>query len=355
MTEIIARRDFPPRFSHKDFIMISQKQISGEPFVVVETPRWKAEIILSVGSNMLSLIDRNTGFNILREPPSMEALKKQPEIYGLPVLIPPNCIYQGKFSWRGRDYSLPVNNRFGNHIHGVVLHAPWEFLDSSEEEERTVVRTRCIYDERNPMFAGFPHKMDVVLTYTFLPDRVLQKLSATNLSDSVMPFAAGFHASFRFPLGDRSPEAYRTSSVRVTVADYCWEFDKAVRGTPTGKKLPWNGFDTFRTGKIINRAPVSRQAPLVEDTLDGKPFLGAVLEFPVAGVRVVYEFDRKYSQTALWNWFGDEDFFCAEPMSWIADSPHLPLPESETGIYALEPGKTWEAENCIRADDKVSK
>lgn len=335
--------------------MISQKQISGEPFVVVETPRWKAEIILSVGSNMLSLIDRNIGFNILREPPSMEALKKQPEIYGLPVLIPPNCIYQGKFSWRGRDYSLPVNNRFGNHIHGVVLHAPWEFLDSSEEAGRTVVRTRCIYDERNPMFAGFPHKMDVVLTYTFLPDRVLQKLSATNLSDSVMPFAAGFHASFRFPLGDRSPEAYRTSSVRVTVADYCWEFDKAVRGTPTGKKLPWNGFDTFRTGKIINRAPVSRQAPLVEDTLDGKPFLGAVLEFPVAGVRVVYEFDRKYNQTALWNWFGDEDFFCAEPMSWIADSPHLPLPESETGIYALEPGKTWEAENCIRADDKVSK
>ncbi len=335
--------------------MISQKQISGEPFVVVETPRWKAEIILSVGSNMLSLIDRNTGFNILREPPSMEALKKQPEIYGLPVLIPPNCIYQGKFSWRGCDYSLPVNNRFGNHIHGVVLHAPWEFLDSSEEEGRTVVRTRCIYDERNPMFAGFPHKMDVVLTYTFFPDRVLQKLSATNLSDSVMPFAAGFHASFRFPLGDRSPEAYRTSSVRVTVADYCWEFDKAVRGTPTGKKLPWNGFDTFRTGKIINRAPVSRQAPLVEDTLDGKPFLGAVLEFPVAGVRVVYEFDRKYNQTALWNWFGDEDFFCAEPMSWIADSPHLPLPESETGIYALEPGKTWEAENCIRADDKVSK
>ena len=96
--------------------MISQKQINGEPFVVVETPRWKAEIILSVGSNMLSLIDRNTGLNILREPPSMEALKKQPEIYGLPVLIPPNCIYQGKFSWRGRDYSLPVNNRFGSSL-----------------------------------------------------------------------------------------------------------------------------------------------------------------------------------------------------------------------------------------------
>lgn len=35
--------------------MISQTQIDGEPFVVIDTPRWKAEIILSVGSNMLSL------------------------------------------------------------------------------------------------------------------------------------------------------------------------------------------------------------------------------------------------------------------------------------------------------------
>lgn len=330
--------------------MIIQSQIDGEPFVVVDTPRWKAEIILSVGSNMLKLIDKKTGLNILREPPTIDALKFQPEIYGLPVLIPPNCIHEGKFSWRGRNYTLPVNNRFGNHIHGVVLHAPWEFLDSFEEDGKSIVRTRCIFDERNPMFAGFPHKMEVVLTYTFLPDRVLQKLSATNLSDSVMPFAAGFHSSFRFPLGDRSPEAYRTSRVRVTVDDFYWEFDKSVRFSLTGKKQAWNGFEDFRRGRVINRVPVSRQAPLAEDTLDGKPFLGAVLEYPVSGIRIVYEFDRKFRQTALWNWDGDEDFFCAEPMSWMADSPNLPLPESVTGLYPLEPGELWEAENSIRVD-----
>ncbi len=330
--------------------MITQTQIDGEPFVIAETARWRAEIILSVGSNMLELIDKNTGLNILREPPTIDALKIQPEIYGLPVLIPPNCIYKGKFTWRGRDYYLPVNNRFGNHLHGVVLRAPWEFLDSSEEGEKTIVRTRCIYDEKNPMFAGFPHKMEVVLTYTFLPDMVLQKLSATNLSDSVMPFGAGFHSSFRFPLGSRSPEAYRSSSVRMTVDDFYWEYDRKVRYSLTGNKLSWDESDDVRKGKVINCMVYSRQAPLKEDILDGKPFLGAVMEHPEAGLRVVYEFDRKYSQTALWNWGGDEDFFCAEPMSWMADSPNLPLPESVTGLYPLEPGETWEAENSIKVE-----
>jgi aldose 1-epimerase len=332
--------------------MISQTQIDGEPFVVIDTPRWKAEIILSVGSNMLSLTDKRCGLNILREPPTLDALKEQPEIYGFPVLIPPNCIRKGHFSWRGRDYTLPVNNRFGNHIHGVVLRYPWEFLDSSEEEGKAVVRTRHLYDERNPMFAGFPHKMEVILTYTFLPDRVLQKLSVTNLSGSVMPFAAGFHSSFRFPLGERSPEAYRSSNVRVTTDDFYWEFDKVKYFTLTGKRLRWSGFDNYRQGKIVNRVPVSRQAPLVEDTLDGKPFLGAVLDHPAAGLRVIYEFDRKYRQTALWNWDGDEDFFCAEPMSWMADSPNLGLPDSVTGLYPLEPGELWEAENIIKVEPR---
>ena len=77
--------------------MIFQTQIDGEPFVVIDTPRWKAEIILSVGSNMLSLIDKRCGLNILREPPTLDALKTQPEIYGFPVLIPPNCIRKGRF------------------------------------------------------------------------------------------------------------------------------------------------------------------------------------------------------------------------------------------------------------------
>ena len=34
---------------------------------------------------------------------------------------------------------------------------------------------------------------------------------------------------------------------------------------------------------------------------------------------------------------------CPEPMSWMSDSPNLPLSDRETGLYALEPGETWTA------------
>ena len=331
--------------------MIKEFAAEGESYLEIETPEWKGRMILSVGSILLELTEKKSGLNLLRSPETIEDLKFQPEVYGFPVLIPPNCIYKGLFSWRGRQYHLPVNNRFGNHIHGVVLNRKWHLADSGEENGTAWVETSYTYDAANEMFEGFPHEFRADLRYTFLPDRVLQKLSVRNLGETVMPFAAGFHSSFRFPLGPRTPEAYRTSSVRVTVDDFYWEFDKTVRYTPTGRKLPWNGYDTFRKGKIINRQAVSRQSPLKEDLLDGKPFLGAVLTFPEAGVRIVYEFDRKYRQTALWNWDGDEDFFCAEPMSWIADSPNLPLPESETGLYPLEPGELWEAENTLRVEE----
>lgn len=327
--------------------MIKEHSIDNESYLDIETPEWKSRIILSVGSIMLELTDKKTGLNILRTPETVDDLKFQPEVYGFPVLIPPNCICKGLFSWRGRDYFLPVNNRFGNHIHGVVLNRNWSLSASGEENGSAWVETSYTYDERNEMFAGFPHKFRADLRYTFLPDRVLQRLTVTNLGGETMPLGAGFHSTFNFPLGDKSPEAYRTSSVRATVADFYWKFDMEKRFCITGEKVKWNGYDDFRHGKIINREPVSKQCPMVDDIIDGKPFNGAILDFPVPRVKIVYEWDKKYRQTALWNWFGMEDFFCAEPMSWMADSPNLPLPESETGLYPLTPGEAWTAENIV--------
>ena len=323
-----------------------------ESYLEIDTPEWHAEIILSVGSNMLELTDRKTGLNLLRTPPSLEELKFQPEVWGFPVLIPPNCIYKGLFSWRGRHYQLPVNNRFGNHIHGVVLRAPWKLASTGEEDGAPYVETTYTYDENNGMFKGFPHTFKVNLRYVFRKDRVLQRLTAVNAGSETMPFAAGFHASFNFPLGAKTPEAYRTSKVFVSVADFHWEMDRKIRFAVTGKKAAWNGYDDFIHGKIVNREPVSRQCPVAEREIDGIRFHGAILDFPVSGVKIFYRWDPKYTQTALWNFDGMRDFFCAEPMSWMADSPNLPLTDEDTGVNALSPWETWSAENQVWVESK---
>ena len=331
-------------------IVIREYAVGEESYLEVETGEWKGRMILSVGSILLELTEKKTGLNLLRSPETIEDLKFQPEVYGFPVLIPPNCIHKGLFSWRGRNYHLPVNNPFGNHIHGVVLNRKWHLADSGEENGAVWVESSYTYNEENEMFEGFPHEFRVDLRYTFLPDRVLQRLTVTNIGPETMPLGVGFHSTFRFPLGDRSPEAYRSSSVRVTTADFYWKFDRENRFAITGEKARWNRYDDFRHGKIINREPVSKQCPVAEDWIDGKSFRGAILDFPVPRIKVVYRWDEKFGQAALWNREGMEDFFCAEPMSWMADSPNLPLPESVTGLYPLEPGEVWSAENTISVE-----
>lgn len=320
---------------------------NGEHYLRAENSAWKVKVILSVGSIMLELIDRRTGLNLLRSPQTLEALKKQPEVYGFPVLIPPNNIVKGHFSWRGRDYYLPRNSRFGNHIHGVVLNRQWKLRKYREENDSVCFETTYTYDGENEMFEGFSHPFRADLRYTLLPDRVLQRLAITNLGAETMPLGTGLHSTFAFPLGNRTAEAYRKSSILATVGDFHWKYDAETRFAATGEKEPWLPEEDFRQGVIVNRRAVHRECPMEEAVVNGKPFYGVILDSPLSGLRIIYEWDRKFSQGAFWNFDGQGDFFSAEPMSWMGDAPNIPLPEAETGLCPLHPGESWIAENTI--------
>ena len=129
--------------------MIKEFAAEGESYLEIETPEWKGRMILSVGSILLELTEKKSGLNLLRSPETIEDLKFQPEVYGFPVLIPPNCIYKGLFSWRGRQYHLPVNNRFGNHIVedllGIDVDYYFEILPLDiQEEYRRKNKSNCI-------------------------------------------------------------------------------------------------------------------------------------------------------------------------------------------------------------------
>ena len=327
--------------------MFREYQEENQSYLEIDLPEWHAEIILSVGSNMIELTDKKHGFSILRTPPSIQDILRQPEVWGFPVLVPPNRICGGKCTWRGREYHFPQNDGHGNFLHGLVRHDPWKVESTGTEENAPYVDTSYTYDEKNSIFEGFPHKLKVNLRYVFHKDKLIQRLTAVNLSDSVMPFAAGFHSAFNFPLKTRTPEAYRSSKVYASVADHCWEMERETRFSATGRKQKWSGYDDLIHGKIVNRQPVSIQAPVIERELCGIPFHGAILDYPADGVKIFYRWDPKYTQTALWNGDGTQNFFCPEPMSWMSDSPNLPLSDQETGLYALEPGETWSAENQL--------
>src|SRR5262245_26845614 len=79
------------------------------------------------------------GFNCWRwQARSLDLLYSDPQPFaegrptrcGIPVLFPfPNRIRDGRFTWQGRGYQLPLNDSSGkNAIHGFACRHPWRVV-----------------------------------------------------------------------------------------------------------------------------------------------------------------------------------------------------------------------------------
>lgn len=303
----------------------------------VDTSEWQAELALSVNANLIRLRHRSSGLELLRRPPSSEALSANPAVWGVPLLFPPNRIAGGRFRWGGRDYSLPLNEpEKGNHIHGLALGRPFTLANLEDTGAGTLVETAHEFGPEDPRFVGYPHEFRLGLNYLFQGDAVLQTVTLLNRGTSAMPFGLGFHTAFQAP-----------ATALVTTGPGYWEVDP-MRRLPTGKLLPWP--DGKDDGQVLTSAmPVACICPLRLRLVDGTPFLGAILDFPAERVKVVYEFDEQYRHCALWNDGGGKGFLCVEPMTWMTNAPNLALPPETSGLQALSPGETWQAKTTIKA------
>ena len=121
----------------------------GGTLLAVENENWLAEIALVPGGCPVRLLEKRTATEVFRTPANMAALKKEPAVYGMPVLLPPNRIAGGRFQAAGREYRLPVNEpEKGNHLHGLLLNRPWQL----ERETPDGVILLCRFGEDQPDF-----------------------------------------------------------------------------------------------------------------------------------------------------------------------------------------------------------
>jgi aldose 1-epimerase len=67
--------------------------------------------------------------DVLDAVPGFAEGEQRPSGSGIPILFPfPNRIRAGKFSWNGREYSIPGTDKWGNAIHGLCMDRPWMIL-----------------------------------------------------------------------------------------------------------------------------------------------------------------------------------------------------------------------------------
>ncbi|MCQ2351911.1 MAG: aldose 1-epimerase [Victivallaceae bacterium] len=285
--------------------------------ITLETSCWLAEFYPCRAGNMTRLCHKKSGTEIVRTPPDLETYLKQPEVWGVPVLFPPNRTPYGKFCFRGREYQMPLNEvSRNNNLHGVIMDLPWQ-CEITENQAELVLhhRSREIWQ----------HDFSMKLSYDFGVSVVKQTLCVTNESRADMPFFVGFHTALPMP-PDRS--------LRFAHLDWCLSLPKPFL-VPDGTKCPSTLPDGFFPGGTTPE-DLDELLPMLPDETG---FRGVEVDCPMQHARYRYTPGKEWKYWMCWNANGKKDFFCAEPMSGIVDCFHH-QEEPDSGFDFLKPGES---------------
>ncbi|MDO4758002.1 MAG: aldose 1-epimerase [Rikenellaceae bacterium] len=300
-----------------------------------------ALLIPSVGANLVRLANTKLGVEILRTPTAeeIETFKSRPQIFGLPLLFPPNRIEDGRYEFEGRTYQYPITiEKEQNYHHGIIKGEP--FIVSKAEEDAEAVKIECRYYSNaanDAIYKDFPHEFKCKIVYKLSAKGLKQEVIFSNKSDKTMPVGVGFHTPIVIPFQGGKPEEYL---MRVAVGE---QVELSERNLPTGNTLPLNEqFAKLREGGLQVTAcePIEAGFTLREIEVDGESYRGAVVEHTTTGVKAYYEVDEATTYWTIWNNGGQVDYCCPEPQSWTTNAPNAKNPKA-AGFVAIEPGKKW--------------
>lgn len=280
-----------------------------------------AWICAEKGANCVRL--RLNGAEVLRTPPSWHALCLSPHVYGVPLLLPPNRIANGSFTWQGQTYRLPANEPMrGNHIHGALADAAFQVVSRTAN---TVTLRYCTAE--GSIYAAQGWDFCLEITYVLSETGLEQTLCLRN-GETPLPLGLGCHTTLNAPFlrGD-PPEAMRLRAP----AKAEWVLERR-RVLPTGERTVSPLCAALQTGDVTPCAqPLSALF-----TLDG-----STVELRSQRTRCAVRYELEgFPFLMVWNQGGSRSFVCCEPQTWVVDAPHVNLAPEETGFLPFAPKET---------------
>lgn len=276
----------------------------------------RAEIRPEIGGSLAGFWSERAGKSIdwlRRADPAGIAAADARAMACYPLVPFSNRIRSGKFSFGGKDISLPLNHLPHPHfIHGHGWRAPWQVVEKTGEMAR--LRYRHVAD-------AWPWSYLAEQTFSLSDQALSVEIALTNLAGEPMPAGIGLHPYF-----PRGADSEIMSDVKGL-----WESDGEVMPTrlvpagtvwPPGKPLKINdiALDNCFTGW--------------RRTLD--------IRWPDTGRMLRVEASEPLDFLVVFTPPG-EDFFCAEPVSHMIDAFNLARNRDDTGTVVLDPGDTLAA------------
>jgi aldose 1-epimerase len=257
----------------------------------------------------------------------------KPMAYGNPILFPfPNRIRDGRFTWEGKSYQLPIGDpQKKNAIHGFAFARPWSVIQQTATADQAWIKCRFRASEHAAEFHPlWPADYELELTYGLSPDMLIAMLAVRNVDRVPLPFGAGFHPYFRAS-ADRAGMQLLGAAQSGQVEE--WELREFL---PTGRRKPLEGFkqrlakggypqpgefwdDAFRV------APADYSVSLFDP--QNRFFLGVITS---GGFRDLVIFTPPHRQAV-----------CLEPYTCMTDAINLHQKGVDTGLMVLPPGGTW--------------
>ncbi|MBQ8407557.1 MAG: aldose 1-epimerase [Clostridia bacterium] len=185
--------------------------------ITIKSGKWQAHICPRLGGNVIQLT--YAGQDVLRPLDDEEQLKENPYLQGAPILMPANRTFEGRFSFEGREYSLPLNEPQNNcNLHGSVLYEAFDVV--STDEKNAVLR---LVDKT---CKSYPFPFSLTVTYSLSMGGLSADYEIENIGDGNMPLTFCLHTTFM------EPEKF------TVPIDMCQEKDS--HHIPTGRYIELN-------------------------------------------------------------------------------------------------------------------
>ena len=164
----------------------------------------------------------------------IETFRSRPQVFGLPILFPPNRIADGRYVFEGRTYQYPITiERERNYHHGVLKSEAFLVSKARETDREVMIECRYYANAGNDaVYRDFPHEFKCKITYRLTAEGLEQEVVFFNRSETRMPLGVGFHTPLTIPFAGGIDADY---VMRLAVGE---EVELDGRNLPTGRRLP---------------------------------------------------------------------------------------------------------------------
>jgi aldose 1-epimerase len=242
---------------------------------------------------------------------------------GVPILFPfPNRLHAGRWTWRGRDWLLPLNCPQARHaIHGLVCRQAWRVTELHADVNSASVHGETTGDPLWPAPYRLAHL--IRLDRTDQASRVTLKTTITATGDAPLPFGLGFHPYFA--LAD-----FGGADVIVTVpAQAYWQLANFL---PTGQVLSVDASRDLRLGKPCRDLQL-------DDVLTRLREPTCALQHPTKNLQLRIHLSPAFREVVVFT-PPHRQAICLEPYTCTTNAANLHMGHADTGWRVLAPGKT---------------